>query len=525
MSFFFSNYPSMKDVEIRREEFSEKRVLDQLKALRPIAVVFDFSSQLSQFKETFMKINHLKKCPNYKSIPTFSLFSSKKELEEMSFLFSLGLNYPFIKGSDEKILFNDIHYLSFETETPFSKFAKADLNQLPYEGLLVSGIYGFTQTSILIESDLSSNEEDLEKISLEFTGDKKTLEVRVQKTFELGVSGSYLYRGEYEVPFLGAWDDPSENLVLKDDYDCWLEENQDLFNQKAGRALIVSSRAEDYILAGELTLESSFDIYNASTFEETKTYLESYSFDLIFYRLDNKDDPVASESNFENLYRLSNAVRNLGKGDTIFVAFNSPSRTEALKKAIEYDHVLGVSDDLQKEKLSSLISVFEKKGRKISCETYCYEPFLNDAKCFFHLDLRISSITEHELTFYSSSEIPMYCLIKIDVPSELYLLVVPPTHQLEIEPKMNHYMSFIVGGEETDAEILRSFINHAVVSGLESFSKKAIELDPIEKALDREESSIDQEIEEGLAHLDDLSVENKERTIIRKTKINGKTKL
>ncbi len=523
MKFYFSNYPSMQDIEIIRQDYSEDLVISKLKIHRPFAIILDFSVELKNINSLFMKLNFIKKCPDYKSLPIFSLFSSKSDLEKYAYLFAMGLNYPFIKGSDEKILFSDIHYLSFESETPFAKYAKAKLNDLPYDGKLVSNIYGFTESSILIESDLYSGAEKLEKITLEFTGEEKTLEVRTQSSYDLGITGTYLFRGEYEVPFLGPWDEPTEDLILKDSYESWLEENEDLFKQKLGRALIVSSRVEDYILAGDLTDSTNFDIYNASTFEETKVFLEFYQFDLIFFRLDRDEDEVKSENTFENLFRLTNAVKNIRNGETIFVAFNSPSRTEAIRKALDYDQVLSVSDDIFKDKLNALISVFEQKGRKMSCQTYCYSPYLNEARCFFNIDLKITSITEHEITFYSEADIPMYSLLKIEVPSSLYLIIVPPTMQLESDKKGVHYMAFITGGEESDAEILRSFVNRAIIGGLEEFS-----LSSTSKELDIGEALLEDIEGEIIGELESSKVETEteqRKLIVRKTNINGRTKL
>jgi hypothetical protein len=527
MDSHYSNFPSMKEIEVKRFNFKEELVVDKLKYFRPYAVIFDFSILPENLDLLFMKLNFLKKVPDYKSIPFIGLFPSKSELEEKSYLFSLGLNYPFIKGSDEKILFSDIHYMAFESETPFSKFAKAKLNNLAYEGKNISTIYGYTENSILVETDLFTTEEKLRKVSLDFSGEEKVLEVRSQNNYELGITGTYLYRSAYEVPFLGPWDEPTENLILKDSYESWLEENDDLFKQKLGRALIVSNRPDDFLLAGELTALSNFDIYCTSSFEETKAYLESYKFDLIFYRLDKDEDEdiLKSENNFENLYRLTNSARNLGREDSIFVAFNSPSRTEALRKALEYEQVMSVSEDLDKNRFFSLISVFENKGRKMSCETYCYAPFLKEASCFFHINMHISSITEHEITFFSEADLPMYSMLKIDVPSDLYLIVVPPITQLEIDKKGNHYMAFIVGQEESDAELLRTFVNRAIVKGLKLFSTKELEV------VDERGEELLKDIEgELIENLDSQSCnlkseKNSRKSIIRKTNHNGKSKL
>lgn len=525
MKAHYSNFPSMSDIEISRKDFIEELVIEKLKNKRPYAVIFDFSMPPENLNLLFMRLNFLKKCPHYKSIPFVGLFSSKKDLEEKSYLFSLGLNYPFIKGSDEKILFSDIHYMAFESETPFSQFAKADLNNLVYEGKQISTIYGYTENSILVESDLFTTEDELRKVTLDFSGEEKTLEVRSQNNYELGITGTYLFRSEYEVPFLGPWDEPTEDLILKDSYESWLEENDDLFKQKLGRALIVSIRPDDYLLAGELTVLSNFDIYVASSFEETKLYLEAYKFDLIFYRLDLDEDTEKTENCFENLYRLTNAVKNLGREESIFVVFNSKSRTEATRKALEYNQVMSVNDDLDKERVCSLISVFENKGRKMGCETFCYAPFLNEATCFFHIDMKISSITEHELTFYSEADLPMYSILKIDVPSDLYLIIVPPTHKLNINKTGNHYMAFIVGGEEADAELLRSFINRAIISGLESFDASLIDPNAElgEGFLSDIEGEIIKEVDSSTSSVD--KKDNSRLNIVRKTNYNGKSKL
>ncbi len=526
---FYAGNPLTNKVTVEKEVFRSNTILDKMTGVRPYAIVLDFTNTCENIEELFVKINYLKKSSKFRGIPVIGLFTDKEDFEGHRHLFALGLNYPFIKGTDERILFRDIHYLSFETDTPFAKFAKAQFNNLSYRAEQLAFIYGYTKDSVLIESDLFQNDDTSRILRIYLVDKVREQELRSKKLFEVGVLTNSLNRTEYEIPFLGPWDDPESDLIHKDSYETWIEEGSESLQTKNGRILIASENPEDFRLAGELATNFNFDIYVTETFEEAKVYLESYNFDVIFYRLSEQEEEQGSECNFENLYRLTNAVKNSENGThTVFVAFNSPSRTNAIRKALEYEHIVSVEGDMTGEQLSSYTNVFQSKGSKNSCSTNCYSLGSKSSSLGFVLDMEISSMTEHELTFYSSEDIPMYSLLDIDVPTELQLLIVPPIIHLEHGSAGKHYMGFIVGGTETDYEVVRSFVNRAIIKGLTSFTTLPMEEEDTEEGMPEAVEAGATEIIISEKNKNDVTISENSggrAEVVRKTNLNGKTKL
>jgi len=524
MNAHYSSNSAYEEIIVEKENFRQGTIISKMISKRPTAMIFDFSYSNEKNHEVFTKINYLKKNKVFRGVPLIGIFKNKEEMNELSYLFNIGLNYPFIRGTDERIFFADIHYLCFELNVGFSKFAKAKFKSLPYQIKHFSHIYGFTKETILIESDVSFNTDELNRLELKLMGEDTSLDLRAEKNFDVGISSSYLSRSEFEIPFLGPWDDPESELIHKDSFETWIEESAEHLKQKNGRILLVTERPEDFVLAGELAVQCNFDVYVSDSFEECKEYLTAYNFDVIYYRLSKEEDPFHGENNFENLYRLTNAIKNKSRDlKTVFVAFNSPSKSNALKKAIEYDHIVAVGNELSSGQLASFTNLFQEKGSKLSCKTGCYALDNNESRAKILLDVQVTSLTEHEITFTSKENLPMYSIVTIDVPTELVVVVVPPITNLESNHQSHHYMGFLTGGSEQDAELLRSFVNRAVVKGLEKFS-----LEGIEEELSKEDFPIDENPiakEESAIEVPAMNKIEVKNEIKRKTNNNGKSKL
>ncbi|MBK26248.1 MAG: hypothetical protein CME70_19775 [Halobacteriovorax sp.] len=524
MNSHYSSNSSYEELFAEKEIFRGENIISKMISKRPTAMIFDFSYSNEKNHEVFTKINYLKKNKVFKGVPLIGIFKNKGELNKLSYLFNIGLNYPFIRGTDERILFADIHYFCFELNAGFSKFAKAKFKGLPYQIKHLAHIYGFTKETILIESDVSFNTDDLKSLELRLMEEDTSLDLRAEKTFEVGISSSYLNRSEFEIPFLGPWDDPGSDLIHKDSFETWIEESTEHLKQKNGRILLITERPEDFVLAGELAVQCNFDIYVSDSFEESKEYLSAYNFDVIYYRLSKEDDPFQGENNFENLYRLTNAIKNKSRDlKTVFVAFNSPSKSNALKKAIEYDHIVAVGNELSSNQLGSFTNLFQEKGLKLSCKTGCYSLNNNESRAKILLDVEITSLTEHEITFTSKENLPMYSIVTIDVPTELTVIIVPPINNLESNHQSHHYMGFLTGGSEQDAELLRSFVNRAIIKGLEVFSLEGIEEELSE--LDPSEIINNSDTTEAIEEQVPKVVKEVKNNIKRKTNNNGKSKL
>lgn len=520
MEGFYKSSSLMEDLEVKTYNFSLESVVNNVIKDKPQAMIFDFSKKITRIDSIFTIINYLKKSKDYGGIPIFTLFSSKEETFSNRYLFGLGLNYPFVRGAEESILFGDIHYLIFEADTPFAQFARAQMKSLPYHFGAMAHVYGFTDQTVLIESDINCQESDLKSIDMFLIDGKSKLDLRTQKNFDVGITSSFLSRSEFEIPFLGPWDDPMSDLVHKDSYETWLSENSETIKPKDGRILIVSNRSEDYALAGRLACLFNFDVYVSSGFEDTKLLIESYLFDVVYYRIDALKD--GGDNNFDNLFRLTNAVKNLyNSTQSIFVIFNSPSRTNALKKAIDYDQALAVPDEITIDNLEKFTDVFQRKGIKKTCETSCFKITNPSSNAELNIAVEVTSMTEHEVTFHSKEDIPMYSVLSLDVPTELLLLIVPPFHSLEPSAKGNHYMGFIVGGSEQDAEVLRNFVNRVIVHGLENFS-----LDELSEIDENDSDTVDT-IEAVPATKEKAAEQDKKAEEVkkRKTNKNGKSKL
>ena len=117
----------------------------------------------------------------------------------------------------------------------------------------------------------------------------------------------------------------------------------------------------------------------------------------------------------------------------------------------------------------------------------------------------------------------MYSIVTIDVPTELTVIIVPPINNLESNHQSHHYMGFLTGGSEQDAELLRSFVNRAIIKGLEVFSLEGIEEELSE--LDPSEIINNSDTTEAIEEQVPKVVKEVKNNIKRKTNNNGKSKL
>lgn len=138
------------------------------------------------------------------------------------------------------------------------------------------------------------------------------------------------------------------------------------------------------------------------------------------------------------------------------------------------------------------------------------------AKTGFTPSLRVFLVFESQMQF-EESELTPNAIIKLGVTK---YFIKPMGHQ-KITSALKGGQKFDTWKENTDSN--DDFTPEEMEINDKEFTR--IKIKSFAMGARTVFDHYNKEIEEGLAHLEDLSNENKEKTIVRKTNINGKTKL
>ncbi|MBT4792163.1 MAG: hypothetical protein HON90_11375, partial [Halobacteriovoraceae bacterium] len=171
---------------------------------------------------------------------------------------------------------------------------------------------------------------------------------------------------------------------------------------------------------------------------------------IIFYHITDNDSYTGLDNILNELSFTKDSYR------PIIVSFNNPSKTQALQKAYNYEKILSTSSKPTLASLAKMITLLKEKD-----ESSAFSFNKNDPKLVGHynFDIKITSVTENEMSFSTPLEIPLYTIIKISLPIEMYLLVIPPF--IKLSPKVDefHYHSFIIGLNEYGSNYMRQYVN------------------------------------------------------------------
>ncbi len=206
------------------------------------------------------------------------------------------------------------------------------------------------------------------------------------------------------------------------------------------------------------------------------------------------------------LQAIVQTVNEIEDYDPVINLFNCPFSNDILKEYFDYHFVMTHPNQIDLNLLMNMLEIFDKKlgdydpkdndplikEKESPFNVYALNPI---SRIKLELDISITSISEHEVTFYSKQELPIRGIVFINSPVKMYITVLPPLEKLENKKGYYHYFGIINGVTTLEVQILRQYIN-----GLFTKEKKDKENEEKEDfaKLNEEKSQTDSESSEEL---------------------------
>ena len=449
-----------------RQVTSGQECLEVLESELDALVIMDFC-EVEDPIQFMQPLTIFKRWKTKASVAVGGIFNNKKQIKESEVLFGLGLNYAYIKGGDDVQALNSLFYIAYEDASPCLDYALAKGFKLPFRPKSLGYISEFTTNSFLVDKDFKSLNEEVE-MELDLFEDFTATKFSLADEYDMGARFNTLYSAHLQIEFASGWE-ADENAMFEDTFTSWIGMNQDSFIEKKGSVLIYGKRRGLGILLSSMANEyPDIDFHLIEEFEEDNQEMIKIAPDLVFFQMED-------EQSFHDLERmLIQMSYERVLNPSIVAVFGHPSSTDALRKLYGRGNLIATTYDIDERLGHGMVERMQavKKGQDI----FRFKTKDQRLKAYFPLDAQITSLTENEITFMTTEELPYYSVVKVSVPLDLYAVIVPSLKKLSPNIHGHHYMGLICGVESFEYNTLRKLVNHIIDNGIEEWSNDSFDL-------------------------------------------------
>lgn len=488
-------------------------------------IVFVDLSDMDNTGPIVEEIIFIKKIRKFRPILFVAILSDVSNKKDQILLFSSGFQLVHIKGGEEESLITDAFCIGFGVKIPVPQYAKAKNINLELKVGLCSTLTSISLENFHIESDLNTTSEKL-NLAFDLFKDLKLEAFKVKSHLDL--PAIYPMTDHYclEYPFAGPWEPVTDESIQVETVETWLDLNKEKLLKKRGHILIISNNNKIYRPLYERQEKISFLLHlnNKIDNEDIKKEISQTKPGLVFFEINEEEG-----NSIGAFCNIVEKIKEISNYNPILVTFNNPSKAEALKKICNYDNIISIPSEFNLDIFELFVKgLTEKKKSKISEDVFYFRMTDPLRVIDVYQEVYITSLTEHEMTFISKNELPMFSILHLYLPVDCFLIVVPPSNELENSVIGTHYLGLIHGISEKDRQILRTFIYQIIYSPIKEFTNASVEAALKRKNLD-DENTKNEEKEMANKVAKKESKEKTEDVINYKTfvrqDIKGKSKL
>lgn len=474
---------------------SEDNILQSFsKHLCHIAFI-DFTKKSKEETISLCHITHFLKTKRlFKSTLFVAILPNTDDSKLDDLMISSGFQYIHIKGSDTDIFLTDLSYIAFDSELAMPSFARARNIDLDLDMHAICSLHEIDSTNVVIETDIPLAENEKAAISLDLFGAPSTFLMDTLEPTDARNLFHFEYNYRLELPIEQPWEEPEVHTIQKETMESWLENHQEKFSQTAFKIMLFT---EDCSLVTSLydkfseylSIEGHFDS------EEVYRVIEAQMPAIIFVSLkepnvkkpqkkvqggddvsefvENEEDLDTHES-VNKLEVIFETIKSIG-GTYLPIIFisNSASTAQAISKFYSYQSIIATEGDLSSELLCNLVQKYiDAKKIQTFEPKFKFQDLTRLSTLSFHV--MVTSLTEHDITFTCDKELPMFTCLKLDLPIEGYITVIPSYLELTPYQDKYHYQAFIHGLSEKSQDKLRSLIYQICHRPLKEFSQESI---------------------------------------------------
>lgn len=485
MKTFFSE--RSKAIVCREGSYVEGSLIKLCSTRNTDIVFIDFSEPGVEIKKVLMEAIFLKRIGQFTSVLLVALFKNEFQKEENNLIFSSGFQLSFIKGAESDALFRDSFFIGLRKRIDFPILALARNINLNIEIGICSTITQMDKAEFRIETDIEDLKEKL-KTDLKMFPELKCPGYEIKEAHP--PSFMYPMTTSYTIayPFSGPWTDDSEENIQPETVETWLDHSSDEFSSYVKTNVRIYT--SDISIVNELYHNEDETVQFNCGNDTKKLDVEIIETkpDLIFFNLDdeNTEDVKVSLKMLEFLLSVS-----MGHDyKPIIIVSNCISTGQALQKAYNYPMIVATGNKLTADLCLTLTKKYQaKKMENAEFPVQYFKPVSEYRSVDVLVDFMITSLTEHEVTFFSDHELPMFTVLHFRLPIEFHATLVPSIMALEKKNDKQHYMAFIHGLTEEQLMVLRKFVNQIIYRPMKDFSEESVKK-TMGEALEKDQTSI-----------------------------------
>ncbi len=459
--------------QIEMLPFEDGTIVKQSTEGHPAIVFIDLTSLDINLDTVLREIIFIKHHPALRPTLFVGLISEEAQRDAFSNVFTSGIQYVFVKGCDEDLFFRDCFYIRLGKEVFPVEFALAKGIYKDSEIGITSSLSKISSTEFVIEGDHVSLICEA-KFNLNMFPDLKRDTFNIELSSEMSLYYPMSVSHVFKFPIAGPWDEQDETTLMKETIDTWFEFNREKLRPTRKTIHVLTNDVGSIYTLFQRKDEIPYHIH-CSDNHFSDEFIQKFKVhlpEMIFLDIKNSED---GENDFQSVGDLMDICKHL-QFYPVFVLGNCASTSTALQKLFNYTYLVATNKPMSFEIIQGLSTVNFKKrsaGQEVNESFHLSEsnPHRNvDLLCV----VKISSITEHEFTFVTDFELPMFSVVHFFVPIDVYGTIVPAYKKLSQVQGKFHYMALINGASEDKLKILRQFINYVIQNPLESFEHSEV---------------------------------------------------
>lgn len=431
------------------------------------------------------QVSFIKQQPALRGTLFALIFENTKSFQEHEWLISKGFQITFTLGQDLVNFFMDCYRIAIGDDYALPQFAKATNMETKLEMFYGASLLALSKKYALIETDLNLSGDPTLKAEFPCFPDLSAVEIKIKQHFEYGLSGLGLDTYLLEMPIPDPWEEITEDTLAEETIETWLENHKEDSIERAPFIYLFNlADPENIKKAYYAGLETQLNfVFESDSFclEELQQAIALRRPSLIFLELLEKELPPRQddleqenlfETDFSPLEQMISAIAAQEDDYRPIVVLGScPSSSEAIRKSFRYEAILANCGPLRWEQIEQLSVKFqEKKPDKFNMHDLSFLNLTRKISDFRTcINTTVTSLSEHEITFFAPEGLPMYGVLKTLLPVKAYITIIPPVIDLAQKEGLQHYMGILHGVDEAQLNKLRQAVNRLIHRPLDEF--------------------------------------------------------
>lgn len=457
-------------VDVFEKKYTPKFLLETCLGRTPNIVFIDFTAPDTDFQALAEELAFIKRNGPFKKIFFAALFEDMAQRKQHAYLFSCGIQYSFIKGQEEENLFNDCLHIGLNERLKLAKYARARNIAQNLQVGMVSSLTALGDRNFLVETDLSTEYDTLD-LELSFFEELKANQFKIKAHYLRPLLHPMTETYVCELPYAGPWDQASDKNLQKETVETWRDFHREELKLERCNVKIYSNQFHLLSKLYECTQKYSFfaDMSDQFGVDEAKLLIQGLAPQVIILDLlGPEEDPTVHLSTLIQQILPCEGLR------PIIVITGMPSTSEALRKFFNYQNLVAMPQRLCLNSLEVLLSKLSEK-KSATADNYLYFPFSDTRKTIdVFFDVTVSALTEHEITFFCKSELPMFTVLHFELPLDFYVVVIPSLVEVEPTSKGIFHLGLIHGLDEEGLKLMRKFVNQIIYRPIQKFTEEEV---------------------------------------------------